>query len=87
MLSKLWEEYFAEECARIDTKEEKALMRTVTETQNAANELLTKEGKDAVQAHIEALYELHSRFVKKAFFKGCEFAVSFFLKARDKNEE
>lgn len=33
----------------------------------------------AVKKHVEALLELQSLFLKKAFFKGCEFATLFIL--------
>ena len=79
LLEKLWVEYFAEECACIDTEEERRLIKKVAEMQNTINELLTKEQNEHIQNHTEALYEMQGLFVKKAFFKGCEFALSFFL--------
>ena len=47
----------------------------------ALGELLTKEQSTAVEAYVDALYEIEGCFVKKAFLKGCEFATSFFFEA------
>ncbi len=76
---KLWNEYFAEKCAAIHTNEERTLIKKAAEMQKAANKLLTKEQSEVAQKYIEALHELHGLFVKKAFFEGCEFAMSFFF--------
>lgn len=76
-LEKLWSEYFAEECAAIDTEEERALAKKAIDLGRAVNESLTKEQLDAVEKHIEALCELQEVFVRKAFYKGCRFASSF----------
>ena len=48
-----------------------------------ANALLNKDQQAAIETYIDALYDLESLFAKKAFFKGCEFAVSFILDARN----
>ena len=80
-LEKLWNEYFAEECAAMDTAEEKALIKKAGELHKIANESLSREQKDATENYIEALYEMQDCFGKKAFFKGCEFATSFLLEA------
>lgn len=81
LLEKLWNEYFAEECAAINTKEEKALVKKAVEMHKTANESLTKEQSEAFEKYIEALYEIQGFFVKKAFFNGCEFATSFLFEA------
>ena len=78
-LEKLWNEYFAEECAAINTEEEKALMKKAIEMQKKANESLTKEQSDAIEKYIEVLYQIQGCYIKKAFFDGCEFATSFFF--------
>ena len=80
-LEKLWNEYLSDECAAIDTDEERRLMKKTVELHEKANALLNKEQKDAVEKYVDALCDTESRFVKKAFFKGCEFAVSFLLEA------
>ena len=80
-LEKLWNEYFAEECALINTAEERVLVKKAVELRKTANELLTKEQSEAMEKHMEVLYEIQDFSVKKAFFKGCEFAISFFYEA------
>ena len=80
-LEKLWREHFAEECATIDSEEERRLLKMAAETHKKANELLTKEQSDMIEKYIEILYEIQSFFGKKAFFKGCEFAISFLFEA------
>ncbi len=79
ILEKLWEEHFAEKCAAMDTEEERVLAKKVALMHKTVNELLAKEQIDAIEKYIEALREIQESFVKKAFFKGCEFAMSFFL--------
>ena len=81
-LEKLWDEYFAEECAVLRTEEERALVKKAAELQKTADASLTKEQSEVVQKHMEALYEMQGFFVKKAFFKGCEFATSFLLEVK-----
>ena len=78
-LERLWNEFFAEECSAIDTREERELLKKSIEMHEAVNESLTKEKSEIVERYIELLYEIQSVFVKKAFFKGCEFTVSLFL--------
>ena len=80
-LERLWNEYFSEECAVIETEEERLLSRRVSESREVANATLTAEQCATVQQFIDALYEMQSAFVKKAFFKGCEFALSFIVEA------
>ena len=78
-LEKLWDEYLLDECAEIDTDEERKLTRTTAELHEKANDLLNNEQKDAVEKYVNALCDMEALFVKKAFLKGCEFAVSFLL--------
>ncbi|MBE6648112.1 MAG: hypothetical protein E7614_01170 [Ruminococcaceae bacterium] len=80
-LKKLWNEYLLEECALIDTYEEKKLTQECGELHENANALLSKEQKEAVEKYVNALCELDALFAKKAFFKGCEFAVSFLIES------
>ena len=79
IIEKLWNGFFAEECAVIETMEEKAFVKKAAVMNKKVNELLTEEQKESVEKYIELLYEIQGCFVKKAFFKGCEFATSFFL--------
>ena len=81
ILEKLWNEYFAEECAVIETVEEKEHTKNAIELHRAANELLTKEQSNAVEKYVDELLKVQNSFVKKAFFKGCKLTASFFLEA------
>ena len=73
-LEKLWNEYLLDECAVIDTK-------MAAELHEKANALLSMDQKDAVQKYVDSLWDIEALFAKKAFVKGCEFAVSFLLEA------
>lgn len=61
----------------IDTDKERSLIKKLGELRKKAEELLTKEQSAAIEKYIETLYEIEYSFAKKAFFKGCEFAVDF----------
>ena len=78
-LEKLWNEYLAEECALITTEEERALIKKAAKMHDVMNETLPKEQSEAIEKYIDSLYENQYCFAKKAFFKGCKFAVSFLL--------
>ncbi len=81
ILEKLWDEYFSEECAVLDTEEEKELISLTAEVHSAANELLNKEQRERVEKFVETLHKMHGISLKKAFCKGCEFAAAFLLEA------
>ncbi len=68
-----------EECAAMDTDEERTLTKKAAELHKKANSLLNKDQKDAVERYVDTLWDMEALFVKQAFFKGCEFAVSFLL--------
>ena len=76
-LEKLWNEYFAEVCAKFDTDEERELAKNAVEMHEAVNKSLTKEQSDTIEKYVDSLCEIQNYSVKKAFFKGCEFAASF----------
>ena len=80
-LERLWNEYLLDKCASIDTDEERNLTKQAVELHEKANILLNKDQKDAVEKYVDALCDIEALFAKKAFFKGCEFAVSFLLEA------
>ena len=80
-LEKLWSEYLLDECSVIDTDEERELTRTVAELHEQATALLNQTQKLAVEKYVDALCDLESLLVKKAFLRGCEFGVSFLLEA------
>ena len=81
-LEKLWSNYLLDECATIDSDEERALTRNMGELHEKANALLNQSQREAIDQFVDALYDLEALFVKKAFFKGCEFAVSFLWETR-----
>ncbi len=80
-LEKLWTEYLLDECATINTDEERRLTKKTAELHEKANALLNKDQKAAVETFVDALCDIEAIFAKKAFLKGCEFAISFLLEA------
>ena len=78
-LERLWNEYFAQECAMIDTDEGQAAVASIAELHEKLTDLLNKEQMVALERFTKALYQSEDIFMKKAFFSGCEFAVSFFI--------
>ena len=82
-LEKLWNEYLLEQCSAMDTDEERELTKKAVELHEQVTDFLTAEQEHAVEAYVDALCEINSLFAKKAFLKGCEFAVSFLLEARN----
>ncbi len=82
-LEKLWNEYLSDECSSINTDEERELTKNIVELHEKANALLNKSQQDAVEKFVDALYDVEALFVKKAFFKGCEFSVSFLFETRN----
>ena len=86
-LEKLWNEYLLDECAIIDTEEEKNLTKMTAALHEKANALLNKEQQAVIEKYVDSLCELESIFAKKAFFKGCEFSVSFLLETIRREKE
>ncbi len=82
-LEKLWSNYLLDECATMDSDEERALTKKMGELHEQANALLNQSQQEAIDQFVEALYDLEALFVKKAFFKGCEFAVAFLWESRN----
>ena len=80
-LEGLWNEYLMAECAVIETDEERRLTKRSGELHERANSLLNREQEEAVNTYVDALCDVEALFVKKAFFKGCHFALSIFLEA------
>lgn len=76
-IEKLWNEYFSEQCAEINTEEERNLTRKAVELHEKVNALLNEEGKNALEEYVDALCDIEALFARKAFCKGCEFAISF----------
>ena len=76
-LEKLWHEYFSDKCSVINTDEERRLSKIALELEKKFKDSMSKEQEEAVNQYINALYDLEELFLKKAFYMGCEFAVSF----------
>ena len=81
MLEKLWDDYWLEACAAIESEEERGLIKRAAEAHKSASELLTKEQSGMVEKYIDILYEIQSAFGKKAFLKGYEAATAYFFEA------
>ena len=81
IFDKIWEEYFFEECTRIETSEEKEIIRKTAELHEKVDALLTKEESEAMQEYVDCIYDSAETFYKKAFMKGVRLAISLFLEA------
>ena len=73
ILETLWKEHYAEECATLESKEERALAKKAVNMHNEFNEFWNEE---SLEKYIEALCEIHSLQAQKAFLKGCALAVA-----------
>ncbi|MBP3437332.1 MAG: hypothetical protein J6K61_05450 [Clostridia bacterium] len=80
-LEKIWNEYLLDKCGVMDTEEERSLTRRLAELHEKAKALLNEAQEEAVEQFVDALHDNEALFAKKAFFKGCEFAISFLLEA------
>lgn len=81
LTEKLWNEYFAEECSRLDTNEERELIKKAGKLHELMNETLSIEHRETMEEYIETSYAIQRLFTKKAFFKGCKFAISFLFES------
>ena len=75
-LKKLWCEYFLDQCAVIDSDEERTLTKAAADLHEKANALLNQEQQAAVEKFVDALFDADALFARKAFIKGCEFSFS-----------
>ena len=80
-LERLWNNYLSDECAKMNTEEERLLTKASAELHQKASALLNQEQEAAMRSYVDTLCNLDAIFAKKAFFRGCEFAVSFLLEA------
>ena len=80
-LEKLWNDYLLDECSAIDTTGERSLTEKAAELHKIINDCLNSEQQITLESFVDALCDTQSLFAKKAFFKGCEFALLFFLEA------
>ena len=81
ILEALWNEYFLDKCSVMDTEEERRLMSVAADLHEHVRVLLNKEQEEALERYVDALYKIEVSVAKKAFFKGCEFAVSFLFES------
>ena len=81
LFDKIWQEYFFEECTRIETGEEKEIIRKTSELHEKVDSLLTKEESETMQEYVDCIYDGEESFYKKAFLKGVRLALSLFLEA------
>ena len=65
---------FFEECAAIETEEEKVLIKKAALLHEKASVLMNRMQEDAMENYVDALHENESLMMKKAFFKGARFA-------------
>ena len=56
-LERLWNEYLADECAVIDTDEERVLTKRTIELHEKANALLNREQEKAIEKYVDAMSE------------------------------
>ena len=75
----LWNEYLLDECNMISTEEERRLIKRSYELREKISASLNEEQEQALEGYVDALCDIEALSVKKAFFKGCKFAFSFFL--------
>ena len=80
-LEKLWNDYLVDECAILKTAEEKELAAKAAALHEQANAMLSAEQRAAVEQYLDALCVLDALFARKAFMRGCEFAVAFLREA------
>ena len=78
-LKQLWHEYLLDECAAMDTDEERTLIKKIIELHAKATAPLNEEQAYAVEKYVDALHDMETLFSQKAFLKGCEFTASFLL--------
>lgn len=73
----LWNEYLWDKCTTIDSDEERELIKRSAQLHEKVNALLDDDEEKAVNKYIDSIYDIESLFIKKAFFKDCEFATAF----------
>ena len=80
MLENLWDEYL---CSTVDMDREGQLTQKTIDLNKKAMGSLNDEQREAVEEYIDAIYDIETVLIKKAFVKGCEFTASFLLEAGD----
>ena len=79
-LENLWDEYLY---STVDMDRECQLTQKKIELKEKAMALLDNTQRAAVEAYVDAIYDIETVLIKKAFVKGCEFTASFLLEAGD----
>ena len=79
-LENLWDEYLY---STVDMDRECQLTQKNIELKEKAMALLDNTQRAAVEAYVDAIYDIETVLIKKAFVKGCEFTASFLLEAGD----
>ena len=77
-LEKLWNEYLLDECAGIDTNEERELTKNTAELHEKANALLNKEQRDAVKNMLMNCAILKRYLLKRHSSKGVNLRFRFY---------
>ena len=80
-IEKLWLEFFSDECAKIETEEERALVKKSAQMHEKLESVLNENQSAALEKYVDSIYESEAAFIKKAFFKGAEFTLSFIYEA------
>ena len=79
-LENLWDEYLY---STVDMDRERQLTQKTIDLNKKAMGSLNDEQREAVEEYIDAIYDIETVLIKKAFVKGCEFTASFLLEAGD----
>ena len=83
-MERMWNEYFLEKCSIMDTEEERRLANMAAQMRKKTMVLLNEEQAETVEEYVEALREMEVNSMRKAFFRGCEFACSFLSEMRER---
>ena len=63
-------------------RRKKAIAKILAEARDKVEDLPISEHLETIENYIAILHKSHTLSTKKAFFKGCEFAISFLSEAR-----
>ncbi len=79
ILNELWENYFYEECSRIENNEIKDILSEADKIKSELNESLNERESELLETYLNKISEIDERFLRQTFEKGMCFAASFFL--------
>lgn len=79
-IENLWDEYLY---STVEIDKDGQLTKKILDLNEKAMALLNDEQRTAVEAYVDAIYDIETVLIKKAFVKGCEFTASFLLEAGD----